>query len=327
MPRKNRLDFPGALHHVIARGIEKKNIFQKKEDKLDFLNRLRANVEAHDIKLYAWCIMSNHTHLLLQTGEYKVSSFMRKILTGYAISYNKRHKRVGHLFQNRYKSVLCEKEEYLLRLIRYIHLNPVKAKMISIEDLDTYKWTSHKDILSATGTELPIEVDEVLSHFGRYQKVALKHYLRFISEGVDLDEELSSGGLKKSLGKNLSQIQKSEIDSFDDRILGIGDFVNNTLKKVEFEEYEKHSFESIGQLIAAIETYYRLPEGELLVRSKSSREPRDVFLYLGKTLLGKSCAELGEQLGIQRSPASKGFIRGRQMCTKTKIKDNILKNK
>ena len=113
---------------MIARGIEKKDIFREREDKLDFLNRLRTNVEETDIKLYAWCIMSNHTHILLQTGKFRLANFMRKVLTGFAMSYNKRHGRVGHLFQNRYKSILCEREVYLIRLIRYIHLDPVRAR-------------------------------------------------------------------------------------------------------------------------------------------------------------------------------------------------------
>ena len=312
---------------MMARGIDKKNIFQKKVDKLDFLKRLRTNIEANDIRLFAWCIMSNHTHLLLQTGEYKVSSFMRKILTGYAVSYNKRHNRVGHLFQNRYKSVLCDKDKYLLRLIRYIHMNPVKANMISIKELDTYEWTGHKDILSDAEAKLPIESDEILSNFGQSRNAALTKYTHFINEGVDLDEKLNGGGLKKSLGNNLPQIQKNKTDSFDDRILGIGDFVNRTLKKADSKEKQKHSFKSVEQLISAIENYYNISEGELLVRSKSSLEPRDVFLYLGKILLGKTCSDLGEQLGIQRSAASKGFNRGQQICANTKIKNSILRNK
>jgi len=325
MPRKNRLDFPGALHHVIVRGIEKKSIFQHDNDKLDFLKRLGTNLETNDIRLFAWCIMPNHAHLLIQTGEYNLSSFMRKILTGYAVSYNKRHSRVGHLFQNRYKSILCDKDEYLFRLIRYIHLNPVKAKLISINELDTHKWTSHKDILSTDEIDVPVEIDEVLSHFGRNQKAALKQYSRFIIEGANLDEKLSSGGLQKSLGKNLSQIKKNEVDSFDDRILGMGEFVTNTLKKVGLAEDEKHTFTSVEQLVSTIEKFYKIQKGELLIHIKSSREPRDVFIYLGKILLGKTCAELGEQLGIQRSAASKGFNRGYKICANTKIKDKILK--
>ena len=219
MPRKARLDFPGALHHVMARGIEKRKIFQNDIDKQNFMDRLCVALNATDVKLYSWCIMPNHVHLLLQTGEIGLSSIMQKVLTGFAMSYNKRYKRVGHLFQNRYKSILCDRDVYLLRLIRYIHLNPVKAGLIKIHDLDAFNWTSHKDILNSDDTESQIEADEILSHFGKSRRIAQKHYTKFIYEGVDDKEMLGGGGLANSLGKNLSMINKSEIDTFDDRVI------------------------------------------------------------------------------------------------------------
>ena len=106
MPRQVIIDFPGALHHIISRGIEHKYIFGKDEDKKEMLHRFRCILQESD----AWCIMGNHFHLLLQTGQTSLSEIMRRLLTGYAIYYNRKNKRVGHLFQNRYKSIILTRQ-------------------------------------------------------------------------------------------------------------------------------------------------------------------------------------------------------------------------
>jgi putative transposase len=117
MPRLARLDAPGVLHHVMGRGIEKNNIFLNNKDRNDFLNRLSGLVEEGDIDIYAWALMPNHFHLLLKTKNRSLSSSMRKILTGYVVNFNRRHKRYGHLFQNRYKSIVCQEDVYLMELV------------------------------------------------------------------------------------------------------------------------------------------------------------------------------------------------------------------
>ncbi len=195
MSRKSRIDFPGALHHVIARGIDRKSIFKTKKDKVYFLQRLGKLVEESDFKLFAWCIMDNHFHLLLQTGNDPLSTIMRKLLTGYAVNYNRKYKRTGHLFQNRYKSILCDKDEYLLRLIRYIHLNPVKANIIKAEKLDI----CHQGLVLSDDTCL-IEIDEVLSYFSKKRSEALSKYRQFILDGVNSKEKLD-GGVKGNMGR------------------------------------------------------------------------------------------------------------------------------
>ena len=126
MPRQARLDAPGTLHHVMARGIEGRNIFRTDKDRNDFLDRLAAQCEAEALKVYGWTLIPNHFHLLVRTGNRSISASMRKILTGYVVRFNRRHQRQGHLFQNRYKSIVCEEDPYLLELTRYIHLNPLR---------------------------------------------------------------------------------------------------------------------------------------------------------------------------------------------------------
>jgi len=118
MPRKARIDAPGALHHIVMRGIERKAIFKDGYDYRSFLDRMGALLTESSTACFAWALMPNHVHLLLRTGLTSISTVMRRLLTGHAVAFNKRHKRYGHLFQNRYKSFLCEEDAYLLELVR-----------------------------------------------------------------------------------------------------------------------------------------------------------------------------------------------------------------
>lgn len=130
MPRKSRIDAPGALHHIIVRGIERRKVFFDDADRDNFIDRVGGVVTDTNTACYAWALIPNHFHLLLRTGQVPVATVMRRLLTGHAGYFNKRHRRSGHLFQNRYKSILCQEDTYLLELVRYIHLNPLRAKII-----------------------------------------------------------------------------------------------------------------------------------------------------------------------------------------------------
>ncbi|MEA1991952.1 MAG: transposase [Thermodesulfobacteriota bacterium] len=148
MPRQARLDAPGLLQHVMARGIERRKIFWDDKDRSSFLERLAVILEKTQTQCYAWALIPNHFHLLLRTGQTPLSKVMRRLMTGYAVTFNKRHKRSGHLFQNRYKSIVCEEDQYLLELIRYIHLNPLRAGLVKdLKELDKYPWTGHSAIM------------------------------------------------------------------------------------------------------------------------------------------------------------------------------------
>jgi len=130
MPRQARLDAPGTLHHVIVRGIEKQLIFDDDQDRKKFVFKLGKLVRDTGTAVYAWSLMPNHLHILLRSSAYGLPRFMRRLLTGYAIGFNRRHKRWGHLFQNRYKSIVCEEDAYFKELVRYIHLNPLRAGLV-----------------------------------------------------------------------------------------------------------------------------------------------------------------------------------------------------
>jgi len=164
MPRQPRLDAPGLIQHVMARGIERRKIFRDDDDRESFLQRFALILEETQTQCYAWALMPNHFHLLLRIGPTPLSKVMRRLMTGYAVTFNGRHRRRGHLFQNRYKSVICEEDPYLLELIRYIHLNPLRAKLVKdFKELDKYPWTGHSAILGRRKNVLVSEVRNLKS--------------------------------------------------------------------------------------------------------------------------------------------------------------------
>lgn len=235
MPRIARLDAPGILHHVIIRGIERRNIFRSNKDRLDFLERLEKLVPESGIACYGWAFLSNHAHFLFKTGPLPLSHFMRRLLTGYVVSFNRRHKRHGPLFQNRFKSIVCQEDAYLKELIRYIHLNPVRAGLVSgLDGLDTYAYSGHKALMGKVDCQW-LQVDEVLTLFGTRTRSARAAYRDFVEEGLDQGrkEELVGGGLIRSAGGWFEVKKGHHHGMSDERILGDSEFVNTTLSFAE----------------------------------------------------------------------------------------------
>jgi REP element-mobilizing transposase RayT len=148
----------------MARGIERRKIFMDDKDRASFLERLALILEDTQTQCYAWALIPNHFHILLRTGTTPLSTVMRRLMTGYAVTFNIRHRRSGHLFQNRYKSVVCEEDPYLLELIRYIHLNPLRAKLVEdLNALDKYPWTGHSAILGRRKNPLIPKLEKEVS--------------------------------------------------------------------------------------------------------------------------------------------------------------------
>ncbi|NTW88592.1 MAG: hypothetical protein HGB26_05605, partial [Desulfobulbaceae bacterium] len=237
MPRGARLDAPGSLHHVMVRGIERTAIVLDDRDRQDVLTRIGKAAEKTGTVIYAWSLMTNHAHLLLRSGSAGLPAFMRKVLTGYSVSFNKRHHRCGHLFQNRYKSILCEEEPYFVKLVSYIHLNPMRAGLVhTLEELDRYPWSGHKAIMGLA--EYPWhETEYVLQQFGSAAGRARKAYLEFIRDQLQFGRqpELTGGGLVRSAGgwsEVLSMRKRGERRFSDERILGSGAFVEEVLGDV-----------------------------------------------------------------------------------------------
>jgi putative transposase len=196
MPRHARLDAPGTIHHVIGRGIAGTKVFGTGRDREDFIHRMAERCEAGSLAVYAWALMNTHFHLLLRTGSDTLSSSMRKILTGYVVNFNRRHRRYGHLFQNRFKSIVCEEDPYLLELTRYIHLNPVRAGILKdMGELDVYPWTGHAVIMGKQSHPWQ-DRDAILAYFGRTETEAKEPYRRFVEEGIAMGKrtDLTGGG-------------------------------------------------------------------------------------------------------------------------------------
>ena len=172
------------LHHVMARGIERREIFEDDADRQAFVVCLERALRHTGGAVYAWCLIPNHVHLLVRSGWTAVGRMMQSLLGGYAGAFNRRHRRCGHLFQNRCKSVLVEEDAYLLELVRYIHLNPVRAGLVAAgRELDRYPWTGHARLMGEVCSPWQ-DSASVLEHCGRTAGAARQGYRRFVSAGV-----------------------------------------------------------------------------------------------------------------------------------------------
>jgi putative transposase len=190
MPRIARLDTPGLLHHIMIRGIERRKIFNDDKDRKDFIERLSILLPETQTRCYAWSLLSNHAHFLLRSGPAGIAALMRRLLTGYAVSYNRRHTRHGQLFQNRYKSIVCQEDVYLQELVRYIHLNPLRAKSVSsLEELGRYSYCGHSALMGKKKRQWQ-DVAYVLGFFGKRVGEARKRYVSYVKEGIPLGRRL-----------------------------------------------------------------------------------------------------------------------------------------
>ena len=312
MPRQARLDAPGTLHHVMIRGIEGSDIFRDNDDRENFLSRVGQGAQATGTRILAWALMANHAHLLLFSALSGLPSFMRRLLTGYAVWFNLRHQRRGHLFQNRYKSIVCEEDTYLLELVRYIHLNPLRGRVVkSLEELETYRWSGHGVVVGKIWNEWQAR-DYVLSQFGKGERQAVRAYRKFMEEGEGFGRrpELVGGGLIRSLGgwsKVLSLRNRGEMVEYDSRILGDGDFVQavieNADKAIARQVRYRRMEGSIGSVIQRISDEAGVNEKE--VRAGSQRravsEVRARIAYYLSREMGIPMAELARQLGVGTS--------------------------
>lgn len=319
MPRQARLDVPGVLQHVIARGIERGEVFRDDEDRRRFVARLSALLVETGTACLAWALVPNHFHLLLRPAQTPLAAFMRRLLTGYAVTFNLRHGRSGHVFQNRYKSIVCEEEAYLLALVRYIGLNPLRARLVDdLEGLDRYPWSSHAVLLgyqSLAGQA----VDEVLARFGARRKAAVPRYRAFVEAGVALgrQEELTGGGLRRSAqvpGETGDGTIPRECQAYDERVLGSGAFVEalweegalgpGAVPKVSLAEVTARVARICGVDAAELRRPRRLPH---------LSDARAAICYLAVRHLGYPGVEVGRHLGLGRSGVSAAVRRGQRV--------------
>ncbi len=186
MARRPRIHFAGALYHVISRGNRRQGIFRDEKDLRTFLSCLSDCITRFPFHLYAYALMKNHFHLLVEVETIPLSRIMQSFLFRYTQYFNRRHGEVGHLFQGRYKAIVCDKDAYLLELVRYIHLNPVRARVA--KDPEDYGWTGHLSYLGK-GEEGLIDEGFVLGQLSEKRSLARRRYRRFVWEGISMGHD------------------------------------------------------------------------------------------------------------------------------------------
>jgi putative transposase len=322
MPRKSRIDAPGALQHIIIRGIERKAIFRNDVDRQDFLDRLETLIRETQTACYAWALLTNHVHLLLRTGRSPIAMIMRRLLTGYAVSFNRRHHRHGHLFQNRYKSVLCEEDSYLLQLVAYIHLNPYRARIVeSMHALETYPFAGHCALMGKTRIAWQ-DTEYILALFGKNVSMARKNYADYVSKCAQAGRrpELTGGGLLRSAGGwgNVKAAYREGIRiTSDERILGGSDFVEKVLASAG-EDYDrrtrlKTSGIDLDVLVDAVSLHLDVRSDELCGSSRLQNicRARALISCLAVQEFGITGAKVARRLNIDRSSVSRAIRRVR----------------
>lgn len=327
MPRTARLDTPGLLHHVMIRGIERRPIFDDDKDRKNFIGRLSILLPETRTRCYAWVFMSNHAHFLFRSGPPGISALMKRLLTGYAVFYNRRHKRHGQLFQNRYKSIICQEDAYLRELVRYIHLNPIRAKIVpELKSLDSYPYCGHSALMGKRENQWQ-EIEYVLGYFGDQIADARKKYRSYVGEGICLGRrpELVGGGLIRSLGgwdelKKMRLTGQDRIKS-DQRILGDNNFVQEVLAESEEHFTRKYELKSRGfdyekvldrvSLLFQLDKQYITGKG----RQRDRVRARDLVCYWSAIELGISMADLAKRFGVTLGAVSYAVKRGEKVAT------------
>ncbi len=328
MPRLARIDAPGALHHIMARGMDRQKIFRSDTDRKDFVLRLGTIITQSRARCFAWALLPNHFHLLLQTGDVPLASVMRRLMTGYAVKFNHRHHRHGHLFQNRYKSYLCDKDAYFLELVRYIHLNPLRAGVVKdLPTLALYAYAGHGAILGQQARPWQ-SIGDVLALFGNQMTASRRRYLQFVQQGVSQGhrEDLTGGGLVRSAGgwtRVRSLRRKGVTIRSDERILGDSDFVTSVLARAREALDRKYALASEGidfdAVLKCVARRMALSPMQIKMPSKIRRrvKARSLLCFWAARELGLTMTDLAKRLNLTVSAVSIAVRRGEQLALET----------
>jgi REP element-mobilizing transposase RayT len=304
----------------MVRGIERRKIVDDDEDRRNFVSRMGKLAIETRTKIHAWALLTNHLHILLSSGPAGLSKFMRRLLTGYAVTYNLRHRRYGHLFQNRYKSIVCDADRYFTELVRYIHLNPLRARLVgSLSELEGYRYCGHGVIVGRIRYEWQ-DRGSVLSWFGRRKREAQKRYREFVKEGVSLGSrpELVGGGLVRSMGgwsQVVSLRERGVRELTDERILGSGEFVERVLSEADEKLQKQHCVKERKKTIEKIIAEW-CRKGQATMAEVSSGSRRGSVSGVRARIVtalieehGVPMAEIARRMGISTSAVSKIYSR------------------
>jgi putative transposase len=329
MPRMARLDSPGLLHHIMIRGIERRKIFNDNKDREDLIERLLVLLPETKTQCYGWAFLSNHVHFLFRSGPRGIANLMRRLLTGYAVFYNRRHHRHGQLFQNRYKSVICQEDRYLEELVRYIHLNPLRARIVKdLEELDSYSYCGHSALMGKKKREWQ-DTEYILGFFGKSVGEARREYRSYVKKGISMGRqpELVGGGLIRSLG-GWDEVKKIKLSGQerikgDQRILGESDFVMDLLSESEEDFSRRYRLKNLGfdfeKVAERVSSLFDV-EKDYLTRRGQQRDrvrARDLLCYWCVSELGMAMADLARKLDVTLAAVSYAVKRGEKIARET----------
>ncbi len=330
MPRQARIDAPGALQHIIVRGIERKPIFLDDQDRDNFVARLKTILPECDARCYAWALIPNHFHLLLRSGNIPISTIMRRLLTGYAVSFNRRHRRHGQLFQNRYKSILCQQDPYLFELVRYIHLNPLRSGVVkNFKALGEFAYSGHAVVLGRYRQPFQ-DVETILDMFNSNPTAARKKYLAFVQKdaGRGRRPEFTGGGLIRSAGgwSAVKDLRRANARiKGDERILGDNDFVNAVLEAAQEQLKRKYQLATKGfdfeRVVERVAAAFDIDANQVLAAGKHppTVKARSVLCYWAVRKLGMNGTDVAQKLGCSQSSVSKSAKRGEAIAAAHKL--------
>jgi len=308
----------------MVRGIERGEVFQSDTDRNHFLERLGEILKDTQTLCYAWALIPNHFHLLLRTGPVPISTVMRRLLTGYALWYNRKHRRHGHVFQNRFKSILCQEETYFLELVRYIHVNPIRARLVkNLDELGRYAYCGHSVLIGKVKNPWQ-DTEGVLGMFGGNPGAARRAYRAFVEKGIAQGRrmDLTGGGLLRSSGgwEGVKLLREEKVyQKNDERILGDGDFVGRVLASAEEAMEKRYALRSGGLNLEGVavrvsEVLGLKPE-EIWAAGKYRRivEARSLLCYWAVRELGVPMSSLARKLGISIPSVSDSVTRGQRI--------------
>ena len=311
----------------MVRGVNRQVIFRNDQDREDFVRKIAGHADAGALTVYAWALLSNHLHLLVRTGTRPLARVMRSLLTGYAGAFNRRHKRIGHLFQNRYKSIVVEEDVYLLELVRYLHLNPLRAGVVpDLRQLHGYPWTGHSAILGRVPRHWQA-TQEVLTRFGPTPRQARAAYCGFMAAGLSQGRrpELEGGGLLRSVGGwQAVQVLRRGREAFlaDERVLGNSEFVEILLQEADRTERQRLRLRAqapeLPALIHKVAAAARLSPAALTggERARGLAQARDGLAYLWVEFLGHSGQTLARALALHPVSVYRAARRGQEQRAK-----------
>lgn len=282
MARQLRIEYEGAFYHITSRGNQREKIFWDNKDRERLKTIIERTKERYGYRLHGYVLMSNHYHLLVETPRANIKQIMQNINTSYTVFINRRHRRFGHLFQGRYKSFIVDKDQYLLELGRYIHLNPVRAGVVRRPE--DFLWSSYRDYISGRSDGL-VDTDETLGLFSKRRSIAMRRYREFVIRGVN---------------------KRSPLENVTGSILGDEGFKEKVIKYLgeipdqgsipEMRTLEKKH--NVNEIVRGVAKHYGLTEVDLSRRRRRTQKQRKIAVYLSKVLSGEKNIDVGFVFGI-----------------------------